>query len=350
MKLIPIGRAGSLGALAVSLLAGCSWTGGASRNAGAPTSASALASRSASLPVATGSRTDGRRTEIVATRASSDGTRPGDGGARRTEMKSLRRLPNPSEVAAGELNLSIDGGEEASADDVRPSNEAVPPEKLVANQAASEFGASILEAAVVLELRGDLDGAAREFERAVEAAPDDAKTLVGYARFADRHGRGELAADLYGRLLELDGVSPLLWSEAGLCLARHGRLEAGVAACRKAVEADPDNRRLAANLSAALAVGATLDAYRQAAAPVGPHAPGEPSAPSSAAGVDPADPADGSTFRTTSRSAEPAATVETPAEASGPAWETAERPSRPFAPGSTARQFERPLPPVKTKR
>jgi len=285
-------KAGTSVGLAASLLAGCSWPQSSTRSG---TSSAALPDRSSNLPVATQPRSSESRPP----------THPVGVGTSRTTDAS---------VGGGGGGLVIDSGVRTTSEGAK---RAVMPD---------EMAASLLETATVLELRGNLEAAKQHYERALSISPNDPKLLVSYARFADRHGQGSVAADLYQRVLESESSHPLLWSEAGLSLTRNGRADAGVAACRKAAAAVPDNQRVLANLSEAESV---VRQFRDGESRLAD------------AGVN--------SRRPTDRDPTSAMTVSSSLPGTSPA-DSRSTPTYPFSPGSTARQFERRLPPVVSSR
>ena len=290
---------GTIAGMVASTLVGCSWPQWGTRPS---PSSSAMASRSLNLPVATQSRTS----EVPVTGGSSRHT-------------SGFRAPHTSNQSLPGGGVEIEAGTPTNADGARGA--AMP----------DEMAASLLETATVLELRGNLEAARQQYERALSIVPNDVKLLVSFARFADRHGQGTVAADLYQRVLESESSNPLLWSEAGLSLSRNGRGEAGLAACRKAVAAAPENQRYLANLSEAQTAARHFDNGEKRLADSHANLPR------------------GTDRESTERAATPAMPVSAPSTGQ-PQVASREGSNRPFSPGSTARQFERPLPPVPSSR
>lgn len=305
--IIKTGIVASFGALT---LAGCS-SSSAPRNSAATNAQ--LAGRTATMPVSSQAR----------------------GGA--SARRGTTRLPPPNvaEEAGRGGGLEIDSGVPTTAEHV--AGPTMP----------DGVAGTLLESATVLELRGNLEAARQQFERALQAAPHDMKVLVGFARFADRHGQGSVAAEMYQRVLEENEANPLLWSEAGLSLCRNGRGEAGLAACRKALGAAPDNARCQANLTEALAAAREFQDGGARLAQATPAPTASPSMSPDALGA--------ARITADSRGGEspsigtPALNISQSTEPT-PARDATSSAPPVFSPGSTARQYERRLPPVKASR
>lgn len=320
--------------LSAVMLTGCASSGSSIWNNRGSTSTSSAVPPSSSLPVAAtrahAAPTDGTRNDAVRSAsavASSDPLRDATG---------RRRTASPPPGAAWDGGLRIDDG--------TPVSPSAPPrddDSRDAPRGDSEWESIVqstaLDRATVLELRGNLDAARAAYDQALATSPRDLRTVVSCARFADRHGQDDRATELYLRALELPDSHPVVWSEAGLCLSRHGRYEPGLNACRRAVAAAPDNTRFREQLLAAercqFAELSTATAPRNASsAGVAPRA--ATASPSLAVGPAPV-------------VALPEIAAEAPPDSLDDSARTAAAPrTLPFAPGSTARQFERPFPKV----
>lgn len=127
-----------------------------------------------------------------------------------------------------------------------------------------------------MELRkaGDLEGAARELERAGELGVDEFEVRLALAEIRLLQGAFEEAVQLYDRLIELRDDSPKTWNERGVALHRLGHLDAAINAYRRAVALDHAYHLGWNNLGVARAQrgdGAAAErALRQATGPTAP--------------------------------------------------------------------------------
>jgi cellulose synthase operon protein C len=85
---------------------------------------------------------------------------------------------------------------------------------------------------------GDLEGAARQLERAGTAGADAFEVTLGLAEVKLLQGEFEEAVSLYDRLLEQRDDSPKIWNERGVALHRLGRLDHAIESYRRAVALD----------------------------------------------------------------------------------------------------------------
>ncbi|MEJ2501706.1 MAG: tetratricopeptide repeat protein [Gemmatimonadota bacterium] len=104
-----------------------------------------------------------------------------------------------------------------------------------------------------LRRAGDLEGAAAELERGIEAGDDPPEARQHLAEVRLLQGRPGDAAGLYESLLARQGDSPKLWNERGVALHRLGRIEAAVMDYRRTVALDHGYVLGWSNLGVALA-------------------------------------------------------------------------------------------------
>ena len=86
----------------------------------------------------------------------------------------------------------------------------------------------------------DWSGAEAEFKRAVALSPNSRDTHSPYANYLRCMGRAKEAEVQIERSLEIDPLSPLELSEAGLVYIQSGELQKAERFIRQAVEVDPD--------------------------------------------------------------------------------------------------------------
>jgi cellulose synthase operon protein C len=127
-----------------------------------------------------------------------------------------------------------------------------------------------------LELRreGDLEGAARELERASDQGVDEYEVRLALAEIRLLQGAFEDAIELYDRLIEHRDDSPKTWNERGVAFHRLGHLESAINSYRQAVALDHAYHLAWNNLGVARAQrgdgAAAARALRQAAGPTAP--------------------------------------------------------------------------------
>jgi tetratricopeptide (TPR) repeat protein len=111
--------------------------------------------------------------------------------------------------------------------------------------------------------------ARRHLVRAVKLRPADARArfLLAVALEHDRRARPELVLCQYRRALHLSADRPRWWAAYGRCLARLGRVDAGLRVIREAAALAPDDPRLGVALVAVLVrAGRYEEAEREARA------------------------------------------------------------------------------------
>jgi tetratricopeptide (TPR) repeat protein len=109
-----------------------------------------------------------------------------------------------------------------------------------------------VKAAAFSESQGNLVAAQSQYEKAMELAPQNAATLVAYARFRDRLGDSDQAIQLYQRARAQEPDQAIIWNDLALCHSRRAEFDQALAAQRQAVALQPSNRRYRNNLAAAL--------------------------------------------------------------------------------------------------
>jgi cellulose synthase operon protein C len=128
--------------------------------------------------------------------------------------------------------------------------------------------------AVQLRKKGDLEGAARELERAGDQGVDGFEVRLALAEIRLLQGAFEEALDLYDRLIELRDDSPKTWNERGVAFHRLGHLDSAINSYRQAVALDHGYHLGWNNLGVARAQrgdgSAAARALRQAAGPTAP--------------------------------------------------------------------------------
>jgi cellulose synthase operon protein C len=85
---------------------------------------------------------------------------------------------------------------------------------------------------------GDLEGAARQLERAGTAGADAYEVTLGLAEVKLLQGAFEEAVRLYDRLVQQRADSPKIWNERGVALHRLGRLDRAIESYHRAVALD----------------------------------------------------------------------------------------------------------------
>jgi tetratricopeptide (TPR) repeat protein len=125
-----------------------------------------------------------------------------------------------------------------------------------------------LSAVADLEASGDLDGAGRAYEAALERAPDEAAARLGLANVRYASGRLEDAAALYESLAEDPDYAPVALNNLANLLADRGCVEAAGDAIERALAAaGPDSSFEAALASTRARVAAEARREPRCAAP-----------------------------------------------------------------------------------
>ncbi len=94
--------------------------------------------------------------------------------------------------------------------------------------------------AQVHEQSGNDNGAAEQYERALDKDPKFLPALVGYAHVLDRQGHKVKATDYYLRAVKVAPKDASVANDLGLCYARQGRFDEALEYLEKAVELKPD--------------------------------------------------------------------------------------------------------------
>jgi tetratricopeptide (TPR) repeat protein len=108
-----------------------------------------------------------------------------------------------------------------------PAEQAGSPQKAAALEALKRDDslpqAHLVLALVRMRVDWDWDGARSEFERALALSPNDAETIVQYARFEAITGNAGRAGELGGKAVELDPLRPVFQGMQGFNLVNTGR-------------------------------------------------------------------------------------------------------------------------------
>ena len=117
------------------------------------------------------------------------------------------------------------------------------------------------------EGKGDLEGAEKQYERALQVGPNDLNSLVTMARLKDKQNKYDTAVLYYQKALAAHPKSGLVHNDLGLCYARHQQLAAAQRELTEAVALTPDNSMYRNNLAAVLVEGnRDAEAYQVLAA------------------------------------------------------------------------------------
>jgi Tfp pilus assembly protein PilF len=104
----------------------------------------------------------------------------------------------------------------------------------------------------LFENQGKLADAQGQYEKALQASPNDLTALVSLARLQDRQGFGPQAVDLYLRAAKAHPQNPLVHNDLGLCLGRQKQYEKSLESLSKAVELAPKEAKYHNNLATVL--------------------------------------------------------------------------------------------------
>ena len=105
---------------------------------------------------------------------------------------------------------------------------------------------------LALRRDGDFEGAAAEFEAALEAGEDAFVVRQAQAELALLRGDGAAAGELYTSLLQDEPASPKLWNERGVAAHQRGQLAEAETWYRRALSLDPQYALAGNNLGIAL--------------------------------------------------------------------------------------------------
>jgi protein O-GlcNAc transferase len=144
-----------------------------------------------------------------------------------------------------------------------PPPRAAPPSAAIAPDVAAQFGAAAKH-----HQAGRFVEAEAGYRRVLAAMPNHADAMHLLGVIALQAGRYEVAADLIGRAIRLNGNDPAYFSALGNACFALGDFAAAVAACRETVRLAPGDANGHCNLGTALSRLGTLDAavaaYREA--------------------------------------------------------------------------------------
>jgi Tfp pilus assembly protein PilF len=117
------------------------------------------------------------------------------------------------------------------------------------------------------EVKGDFAGAAQQYERALQVAPNDLNALVSLARLYDRQDKYDAAIQTYQRAANAHPKSPLVHNDLGLCFARHQQFDKSAQELQLATQLQPQNAMYRNNFATVLLEqGRERDAFQQLAA------------------------------------------------------------------------------------
>jgi Tfp pilus assembly protein PilF len=102
------------------------------------------------------------------------------------------------------------------------------------------------------ERTGSFEQAADHFENALKLEPNSLDALLGYAHMYDRQGQLEKATELYRRVVSAHPNSATALNDMGLCLARRGMYPQSLDALQKAVALRPDKKLYRNNVATVL--------------------------------------------------------------------------------------------------
>jgi tetratricopeptide (TPR) repeat protein len=109
-----------------------------------------------------------------------------------------------------------------------------------------------LQAARVFESRNDIQQALTHYEAALNASPNDPKTLLAVARLYDRHDEWTLAESYYMAASNADPENSGILNDLALCYARQRKYAEAVATMQFAIQQFPTNPRYRNNIAAVL--------------------------------------------------------------------------------------------------
>jgi tetratricopeptide (TPR) repeat protein len=119
-------------------------------------------------------------------------------------------------------------------------------------------------AAKFQESLNNTESAIALYQKALEADPNDMRTMISYARLLDRTGRFREAEQLYLRSLEIEPENVIALNDLGMIYARQGMLDAALEPLAKAIELQPTSQRYRNNMAIVLVdAGRDDEAFEQ---------------------------------------------------------------------------------------
>ncbi len=115
------------------------------------------------------------------------------------------------------------------------------------------------EAGRLAEQNGNQAGALRQYQRALEKAPDHVPTLISLARLHDRQGQFKQAETLYRQAIQAQPANAMAHNDLGLCFARQERFNEALTTLRQAVNLEPNRKLYRNNLATVLVTVNRMD-------------------------------------------------------------------------------------------
>ncbi len=121
------------------------------------------------------------------------------------------------------------------------------------------------------ERAGSFDQAAEQYQKALDLEPNNLDAMMGMAHLRDRRSQFTEATVLYQRITEQYPQNAAAWNDLGLCLARRGMLGDSLGALQTAIRLDPAKPLYRNNIAKVLVeMGRNEDALSQLVAVHGP--------------------------------------------------------------------------------
>ncbi len=151
----------------------------------------------------------------------------------------------------------------SSAFTMKPRDETDDPTSLTSKP--GKIGAEpYIAAARLMENQNKLPEAQAQYERALQAAPNDLTALVSLARLHDRRGNAQPAVELYQRALKAHPKTALVHNDLGLCFARQQQWPQATQSLNNAIALQPTNPKYRNNLATVMVeMGRPDEALRQ---------------------------------------------------------------------------------------
>lgn len=128
------------------------------------------------------------------------------------------------------------------------------------NNPSKPSAETYLAVARMQEEAGNLAEADRQYRRAMKAAPENLKVLLGCAKWNGRQGHTEAALNLYGLAAEKHPKEPSVYNDMAMFLARQGRSDEAAATLAKAISLQPKKPLYRNNMAAILVDAGRPDA------------------------------------------------------------------------------------------
>lgn len=135
---------------------------------------------------------------------------------------------------------------------ITPASAEEPDPVSLENTPGKIGGEVYISAARIHEQRGDLAGAAQQYQKAIQANPKDVTALIGLGRIYDRQEDYAKAVEQYQKAIQIDSKRALPHNDLGLCYARHGDLNKSISELQQAVKLQPESKLYRNNLATVL--------------------------------------------------------------------------------------------------